>query len=237
MKKINNVINVIAAGLFFLFATTASAQEFASEKKGEVMQSAIKSRHKVAIMPIIYIGDDNDDRSEEMRFVLQDIAVSYMSGSAAELKFMDAAEINAILYKNGIDEETIREYTPKELAELLHVEYVIMGSVLQDKGSIVTTTNQHSTRREVVEHHGRYDRYEWYDRHGRHESGRAVVNRNHNTRSTVTRQNIETHVSITIYNEEGERIYSKSRQSILSETDAYKNALHYLLKRTPLYNR
>lgn len=64
-----------------------------------------------------------------------------MNRSAAELKFMDVAEINALLYKKGINEQTIRGYTPKELADVLNVEYVIIGSVLQDKGSLVTVTN------------------------------------------------------------------------------------------------
>jgi hypothetical protein len=241
MKKINNKMIAAVAGLFLLASTAVSAQDLAALKTGRKAQEvAVSPNNRVAVMPMIYIGDGSDERNEEMRFILQDIAVSYMSRSAAELKFMDGAELNAILYKNGIDEKTIREYTPAELAELLHVEYVIMGSVLQDKGSIVTTTNQRTTRRQIIDHrdrHDRYDRYDRYDRHRRHGNGVQVINRNHNTRSTVTRQNVETQVSISIYNDKGEKIYSKSRQSILSETDAYKNAIHYLLKRTPLYNR
>jgi hypothetical protein len=176
-------------------------------------------------MPLVYLADGREGREEEMRYQLQDIVVSYMSRSAAELKFMDVVEINALLYKKGINADNIRQYTPRELAQFLNAEYVIMGSVIQDPGNLVTTENGYNFRRETVERGRRYDN-----------RGR-VRGRSFHTGNTVTRQNIQTQVSISIYNETGERIYSQSRQSILTESDAYRNALHYLLKRTPLYNR
>jgi hypothetical protein len=222
MKKINNKTRLVLAALFLLVTTAVSSQ---------AMLSPINPRNRVAIMPITYMGDGNEEREEEMQFFLQDIAVSYMDRSAVELKFMDVAEINAILFKNGINEETIRQYTPRELAGILNVEYIITGSVLQDRGSVVTVSNQHSTRRQTIEHRDRYSR------HGRRIDEIQVRNRNNSVRSSVTRQNIETQVSFSIYNDSGERIYSKSRKSILSESDAYKNAIQYLLKRTPLYKR
>jgi hypothetical protein len=192
------------------------------------MFTPVNSRNRVAVLPLTYIGDGNDDRSDEMRFQLQNITISFLHSSAAELRFMDAAEINALLLKKGINDETIRQYTPKELANLLKVEYIIMGSVLQDEGSVVTTNNSYTNRRQNVDHR-HYDR-RYYDR------GRGNTRTYRNERS-VTRQNIETQVSISIYNETGESVYTKSRHSILSESDAYRNALHYLLKRCPLYNR
>lgn len=218
MKKITNAIIALLAVIFLVTASTQS-------------QAQANSKNRVAVMPMAYIGDGDDDRDDEMRYVLQDIAVTYMNRSAAELKFMDVAEVNALLYKKGINEETIRGYTPKELADILNVEYVIMGSVLQDRGSVVTVTNQRNTRRQTVEHYDRYGRY------GRHANYVEVVNRNNNNRRSETKQNVETQVSVSIYNEQGEKIYSKSRQSILTEQDAYKNAIQYLLKRTPLYKR
>jgi TolB-like protein len=200
--------------------------EVITEKKAaEVSVSPVNSKNRVAVMPMIYIGDGNDDRSEEMRFQLQDIVISYLSKYAAELKLADATEINAMLLKNGINDDNIRQYTPKELAAILHVEYVIMGSVLQDNGSLVTITNNHTTHRQTIEQRGRRD------------NEIRIISRNNRNGSYVTKQNIQTNVSLSIYNETGEKIYSRSRQSIWTEPDAYKNALHYLLKRTPLYKR
>lgn len=222
MTSVSKKMSAVVTGFLILAALTGSAQS---------SLSPVKSKNKVAIIPMIYIGDASDERNDEMSYILQDIAVSYMSRSAAELKFMDVAELNALLFKKGITPENIRRYSPKELSELLHVEYVIMGSVVQDKGSVVTVSSQHTTRRQSVDHYNRYGK------RGRHSNHVDVIKRNNSNSSTVTRQNVETQVSFAIYNEDGEKIYSKSRQSILSETDAYKNAIHYLLKRTPLYNR
>jgi hypothetical protein len=202
MKKSGNKIKAVLAVLLLLVTTSVSAQ-------------------KVAVMPMTYIADDNGSRAEQMPFYLQEMAINCLSQSAAELKFMDAAEVNAILLKNGIDGDNIRRYTPRELAAILHVEYVITGSVLQDNGNVVTVSHTNS-RRQHIERWGKWQ---------------EVSRRNNSNSMSVTRQNIETHVTVSIYNETGEKIYTKSRQSILSEPDAYKAALKFLLKRTPLYNR
>ena len=211
MKKI--IENVVMLIILMLMVFASKAQN-----------NGFNSRYRVAVMPLVYLGDGSEGREEEMRYQLQDIVVSYMSKNAAELKFMDAAEINALLYKKGIGTDNIRQYTPRELAGLLNVEYLIMGSVIQDPGNIVTTENSYNTRRHTVQHRGRYNERP------------RITGRSFYTGNTVTRQHIKTQVSISIYNETGDKIYSKSRESILTESDAYKFALQYLLKRTPIYN-
>jgi TolB-like protein len=215
MKKLIQKLSFILAGML-LFATITSAQDSTARENAV----SVNSRNRVAVMPLSYIGNDNEARSEEMKYQLQNLTVNLLHSAAAELKFLDPAEINAILLKNGITVETIRQYTPAELAKLLHVEYIIMGSVIQDEGSVVTQTNSNTVRRGNNNH---------YYNHGKTKTYR--------NERTETRQNIETQVSVSIYNETGENIYSKSRHSILTESDAYKNALQYLLKRCPLYKR
>jgi hypothetical protein len=200
--------------------------ELITEKRIPEISLTLNPRNRVAVMPMTYIGDGNDERTEEMRYQLQDITISCLSKTAAELKYLDAAEINALLYKNGVTDQNIRQYTPKELAGILHVEYIIMGSVIQDKGNLVTISNSQTTRRQIIDH-----------RHHHHHDDVRIARRNNRHSSSVTKQNIETKVSLSIYNETGEKIYTKSRQSILSEADAYRNAIQYLLKRTSLYNR
>ena len=194
-----------------------------SKKAEQVAAGPFVTKNKVAVLPMGYIGEGTDERTEDMRFRLQEIAVNYLSKSATELKFMDPAEINAHLLRNGITHHTIREYSPRELAEALHVEYVIMGSVLQDKGAIVTVNHNTAHRKKDIDNRGHGDK--------------KVRSRSNVFGSSVTRQHIETNVSLSIYNETGERIYAKSRNSILNDADAYKYAIEYLLKRTPLYKR
>lgn len=212
MKRIIENVVMLIILILMVFASKAQSNGF-------------NSRYRVAVLPLVYLGDGSEDREEEMRYQLQDIVVNYMSRSAAELKFVDAAEINALLYKKGISPDNVRQYTPRELARLLNVEYVIMGSVIQDPGNIVTIENSYNSHRQTVERRGRYG-----DRP-------RITGRSFHTGNTVTRQHIKTQVSISIYNETGDRLYTKSRESILTESDAYKFALQYLLKRTPLHNR
>ena len=144
MKKI--IEHIMMTLILMLMMSISNAQN-----------NGFNSRYRVAVMPLVYMGDGSEGREEEMRYQLQDIVVSYMSRSSAELKFMDAAEINAVLYKKGVNADNIRQYTPRELAQLLHAEYVIMGSVIQDPGNIVTTENRYNSRRETVERGRRYD--------------------------------------------------------------------------------
>jgi hypothetical protein len=167
MKKI--IENVVMLFILMLMVYASKAQN-----------NGFSSRYRVAVMPLVYLGDGSEGREEEMRYQLQDIVVSFMSKNAAELKFMDAAEINALLYRKGIGADNIREYTPRELAHLLNVEYVIMGSVIQDPGNVVTTENSYHTRRQTVERRGRYG-----DRP-------RITGRSFHTGNTVTRQHIQT---------------------------------------------
>jgi hypothetical protein len=185
----------------------------------DTLSTPVISKSKVAVIPMQYTGYGNEGRKEDMGFYLQEVAIGYLSKSASELKIMDATEVNSILLRKGIIDSSIRRYTPKELAEILHVEYVIMGTVLQDNGTFVTNAIMNKTRRDN----------HWNDGdHRRRENAQQHV---------VSNQLVETHVTLSIYNEAGEKIYGKTRQSILSERDAYKNTIHYLLKRTPLYKR
>jgi hypothetical protein len=177
------------------------------------------SKNRVAVIPMQYTGYGNEGMKDDMGFYLQEIAGSYLAKSTVELKIMDAAEVNAVLLKNGVIDSNIRRYTPKELAAMLHVEYVIIGSVLQDNGTVVTNAIINKTKKGDWWNGGEYKRKE-----NAHQQ-------------TVTNQLVETHVTLSIYNEAGEKIYTKSRQSLLSERDAYKNTIQYLLKRTTLYKK
>ncbi len=197
--------------------------EIITEKKEPaVITTTAEARNKVAVLPIGYIADGNDSKMDNMPFLLQEMTIEFLSKSASELKFKSPAETNALLAKAGVNESNIREYTPKELAGILNVEYLIMGTVMQDKGSIVTVNHRETERRQKTDRD--WDRYRTRQR-----------TESHGT--SVTNQQIENQVSLSIYNETGESIYTKSRHSLISDVDGYKGTLKYLLKRTPLYER
>jgi hypothetical protein len=192
---------------------------FAHKEMQATQQEKIVSKNRVAVIPIQYAGYGNAERGDDMKFYLQEIAASYLAKSAVELNIMDVADINAVLLKNGAIDSNIRRYTPKELALMLNAEYILMGTVIQDNGTLVTRATINKSKNN-----------DWWDNgeHKRDEKFHQLA---------VTNQMVETSVTLSIYNESGERLYSKSRNSMLSERDAYKNTIRYLLKRTILYKR
>jgi hypothetical protein len=212
MKKLNNIIKTFSLVILLIMSVAAKSQTQAVHRRAN-------AENKVAILPMIYIGDGNEMRQEQMRYSLQNIAHRYLREDAIELKFQDPSETNAILLRNGVNESNFRQFTPKELADILQVEYVLVGMVSQQSEATVTTTNSHRS-------HDTRD----YRRHGVREQRNSTTN-------TRTREDINTTVDLSIYNDKGEQIFSRSRRSLLSNMDTYKAGLQYLLKRTPLYKR
>jgi len=215
MKSFNNLIKPLALALLIVASLATKAQTLA------VLRTAT-AENRVAILPISYVAEGNDIKLDEMRYRLQNIAHDYLRSDAMELKFQDPAETNAVLRRNGVNESNFREFTPKELAAILQVEYVLMGIVSQD--FVGEATVIHTNRRD-------------YDRRHDHRGRYRETNRRQTNGYSRTTQQLSTNIDLDVYNDKGENIYSKSRRSILSGVDAYKNGIHYLLKRSPLYKR
>ncbi|MBL7741601.1 MAG: hypothetical protein JNK14_20450 [Chitinophagaceae bacterium] len=214
MKKINNIIKTFSIALLLIISVASKAQT-------QAVGRTASAENKVAILPITYIGEGNEVKLEQMRYSLQNIAHRCLQEGAFELKFQDPAETNALLLRNGVRESNFREFTPKELAEILQVEYVLIGMVSQETEAILTVSNSRRS----------FNTREYYDRH------HHVRNERNSSSNTRTSQDVNTTVDLVIYNDKGEKIYSRSRKSLLSNMDTYKAGLQYLLKRTPLYKK
>jgi hypothetical protein len=212
MKKLNNIIKTFSMVMLMLMSLASKAQT-------QVVVRMAAAENKVAILPITYIGEGNNIKLEQMRYNLQNIAHRCLQEDAIELKFQDPAETNALLLRNGVKESNFREFTPKELAEILQVEYVLIGMVSQETEAIMTVSNSSRSFTTREYHHNR-------DRQERNTS----VN-------TRTRPDINTTVDLVVYNDKGEKIFTRSRRSLLSNMDTYKAGLQYLLKRSPLYKK
>jgi hypothetical protein len=213
MKKLNNIIKTFSLIILLVMSVVAKAQTQAAFRRAS-------AENKVAILPITYIGQGNDIRLDQMRYSLQNIAHRYLQEEAIELKFQDPAETNALLLRSGVRESNFRQFTPKELADILQVEYVLIGMVSQETEGIITVSNssRSSTTRDYHHHRG-------------------TRNERHSSTNTRTREDVNTTVDLVIYNDKGDMLFSRSRRSLLSNMDTYKAGLQYLLKRTPLYKK
>lgn len=222
MKILTNLIRVFFGAMLVLGSTVSQSQSLIASRE-------TSRQNRVAILPITYIGEGSDTKMEEMRFRLQDLAYEYLIEDAMALRFQQPAETNALLHRNGISSSRLHDYSPRELAYILGVEYVVFGLVSQEADGLHTFTN--STQ--VSRNRNRYDNQ--HHCHHRHDHDRKIIK--HYSTHTTTRESVNTSVDIIVYNDQGEKVYSKSRRSILTTMDAYRNCMHYLLKRTPLYRK
>jgi hypothetical protein len=132
--------------------------------------------------------------------------------------------------KSGITGANVRSFTMGEICNLLGVEYVIQGTITQDltsvsnAGSSSTTVNAGSvsTNRNIGTVHT---------------SGTGYSGTASSSNSSVTTQNYTTNVTMTIYTDKGETIFSQDHQSFWGTDNAYKTTLNYLLKRAPIYQK
>jgi hypothetical protein len=205
------------------FVFSSGREEVVNQQLVKAVENLAYQENTVAVLPLFYIGDASDQKTDQMPYRLQQEVYNFMVRNARALRFQDPSETNALLLKNGVNSETIRQYTNGELAALLQVEYLITGTVTQEEGDITQYATSSSTGNTQV---------------GKDRNRRVnVKERNHTNVITSTNLEIKTSVDLAIVNHQGQKIYNDSKRSILSSVDAYRHALHYLLRRTPLYER
>jgi hypothetical protein len=191
-----------------------------------VNNDALASHHnKVAILPFKYLID-KVDAGEEMTYKVQEEAFSFLSKHIGNLELQVPNTTNALLIKAGVSNSNIRGFTTGELCNILGVEYILQGTITQNK----TTASNIQTTNGSYKNNSDNNKGNIGSIFG--SSGRA----NSSTFSTST-QNYKTSVTMNVFNDKGENTFSQNHDSFWSSTDAYKITLQYLLKRTPIYRK
>ncbi|HVI44379.1 MAG TPA: hypothetical protein VM802_05905 [Chitinophaga sp.] len=173
----------------------------------------------VAILPFKY--RDNDTRPDMVAVTkqkLQENTFTYLSKHGGMYKFQDPQTTNALLFRRGIDDNNIAGYTYGDLCRLLGVEYIVTGGVYRSsKEEINSQGGEERTSKDKGDGRSR-------------ESGTSSSN------TTIEKKYVN-EVTLGIYNQRNESIYSKQRTAFLNEETSYKDALYYMLKRCPIYNK
>jgi hypothetical protein len=168
--------------------------------------------NKVAVLPFGYIGNGGS-RDDKMSNKVQLDCYNDLKKYANQFTLQDPVTTNTLLIKHNINVGNIEGSTPAELAEILGVEYLLMGNV---------TINQTASSMG----YGSY--------------GSATKKGNKVSRYTAggftTSNQYKTSVDMSIYNDQGTNIFSKSHVAFWPSEDSYTVTLLYLLKRTPLYS-
>ncbi|AEA42141.1 hypothetical protein [Fluviicola taffensis] len=191
-----------------------------SAKADSIAKSGLEAhQNKIAILPFSYLVN-KQDAGQEMTYKVQNEVFNIMNQHSGYMTVQPTSTTNALLLKAGITGANVRSFTMGEICNVLGVEYVIQGTITQDLTSVSSSTSGSTT----------------YNTKGNTSSNRSVGTVS-GASSSYSSQNYTTNVTMAIYTDKGETIFSQDHQSFWSSDDAYKTTLNYLLKRTPIYQK
>ena len=200
--------------------------EFFSKPPADPAASALGDHHnKVAILPFSYIKDQGDGAMVMAKKIQQE-TFSIFNANKGNLQFQDPTTTNALLIKAGITGENEEGYTMGEICNILGVEYVVQGIVSIDKTGQSTYSSSSTTVKSKSDTSALIGEI--------FSSGKATAS---SSSFGTTTQDFSTSITMNIYNDKGDNIYSRDHASFWNTEDAYKLTLIFLAKRTPLYTK
>ena len=200
---------------------TQSAQPAETRKNDPVAMKASPADHhnKIAILPFAFLMD-RQAGAAEVGIKAQEDTYAFLAKHAAGYTILDIRSTNATLIKAGVTRDKIMGFTMKEICDILGVEYIIDGTITQNKG-YVTSSSYGNTNTNI----------------NRKSDDKVKVNSSdYSNSSSVQRYDVS--VSLNIYMDNNASIYNQTHKAFLTNTDgAYSSPLEYLLKRCPLYSK
>lgn len=191
-----------------------------SAQADSIAKSGLEAhQNKIAILPFSYLIN-KQDAGQEMTYKVQNEVFNIMNSHSGYMTVQPTSTTNALLLKSGITGANVRSFTMGEICDILGVEYVIQGTITQDLTSVSSSSSGSTT----------------YNAKTNSNSNRSIGTVS-GASSSYSSQNYSTNVTMTIYTDKGETIFSQDHQSFWSANDAYKTTLNYLLKRTPIYQK
>ncbi len=203
------------------------------DEPGNSNNASLEDHHnKVAILPFAYIKDQQEG-DPVMTNKIQTETFALLSKHRGGLTYQSTNDTNALLIKAGVTNNNIQGYTMGEICSILGVEYVIQGMVSVEK----TTQQNINTYSETTKNQGKNNAY--IDKNG-HLIGNPLENgksKSYGSSISTNTQNYSTSMTMNVFNDKGDQIYSQDHASFWNTQDAYKITLKYLAKRMPLYKK
>lgn len=193
-----------------------------SRKSDQVAMSATPADHhnKIAILPFTYLID-NQPGADQVGYKAQEDTFAFLAKHSAGYTILDPRTTNAKLTQAGVTKDKLMGFTMKEICDILGVEYIIDGAVLQTKGAQTSYSSGSSDAK--VKRDG--------DSKVKGVSGS-------NSSYSSAEQRYEVSVSLHIYMDNNASIYNQSHKAFFTNTDgSYSSPLEYLIKRSPLYRK
>lgn len=175
--------------------------------------------NKIAILPFKFITEQQT-ASEEMSYTVQGDAYKFLNTHSANMDLQDPATTNALLLKAGINLSNVRSFTPAEICNTLGVEYIVQGVITQTKGAASTIQSGSGSAN---------------TRYGK--SGNNTNTSIYGSSTTTVTQSYKTNVALNITSDKGATLFNDNHTAFWSSEEAYKNAIRFLLKKTPVYKK
>lgn len=223
-----------ASGRVEVFNASAAADHAEDHLTSDGQSTAsASSRNKVAILPFSYLID-KQDAGAAMDYKVQTEAFNFLASHSGIMQVQDPATTNALLIKAGITKETVRGFTPAEICKVLDVEYIVQGTITQDKTGVNSTGSQTN----YYDNQGKTTtKPNYYNPNTRTTTTYSNSGSNYGTNYNYTYDKYETTITMSVVNNQGRSVFSDSHKSFWGFDSAYKLALQYMLKRTPFYTK
>ncbi|KQR71194.1 hypothetical protein [Pedobacter sp. Leaf176] len=193
-----------------------------TRQKDQIIMSATPADHhnRIAILPFTFLMD-NQPGAEAIGLKAQQDAYGLLRQHSAGYIIIDPRTTNAALIQAGATRDKMIGFTMKNLCDILGVEYIIDGTVTQNKGySTSTTATSDDTKIK------------------RNEGEKVKGISSYSSSNSSSAQRYDVSVSLQIYMDNNASIYNERHKAFLSNTDgSYSGPLEYLMKRCPLYRK
>ncbi len=221
LKKENISQIKFASGRVEVFNQSQQAPSPAPSTSASATTAADR-QNKIAVVPFDIISNDPGVDPQSMGHNIQNNCVNSLRHNTNGLIVQDSRTTNAILAQNNIGSTELLTIMPKDLAIMLGVEYVLIGSTeIQNTGSSTYGSGITSYKDKEKKDGDR-------DNNKKESKGYEV-----SSGSSTTTLEYDVHVSLNIFTDEGKNIYSETREPFGTDIDQYNGALDYMIKRTP----
>ena len=186
------------------------------DEPGNSKNASLEDHHnKVAVLPFAYIKDQHEG-DKVMTNKIQSETFALLNKHRGGLNYQSTNDTNALLIKAGVSNNNIQGFTMGEICTILGVEYVVQGMVSVEK----TTQQNINTYSETTKNKGKDKAY--IDSHG-HLIGNPLEDgksQSYGTSIATNIQNYATSMTMNVFNDKGDNIYSQDHTSFWNTQDA-----------------
>ena len=178
------------------------------------ISTIVVSQETVAILPFTFT--ENGHVSEQLGKEAQQYLIGYIIKKQKHFKAtpLNARNVNVALHKAGITAANIDDYTIKEIADVIHADYILLGSIDKSLEGASTTS-------------GGFD--------SKHRNGSTT--NTYGGSSTSSSNKYSATVYISIFKSDGTSLFDSNKGNVfIDETaDSWKNSIIWLTRHFPLY--